>query len=146
MKKNAPTGTCALCGHFEILRNSHFLPAGFYRRMNMPGLITTHSVRTTSRQTRAYILCVDCEHRFDKSGEDYVLKNAANWKTGVFPLLERLRVAKPDIKTKNMLGYSGLSLNIDTEKWHILLLAIYGGLQYVNGECLYHHIIQLSSI
>lgn len=116
MKKNPPTRACALCGKIAALCDSHFLPAGFYRRMNNPNLITTHAVRTTSRQARDYILCADCEMRFNQGGENFVLKNAANWKNGKFPLLEQLQSVRPIIQKGDMFGYSGVNLNIDTNK------------------------------
>jgi len=47
-----------------------------------------------SKQTKDYLLCSDCEGRFSKNGEDWVLKNYVKT-SGNFPILQNLSQASP---------------------------------------------------
>src|SRR5687768_8597876 len=63
-----PVGTCALCLETRELRDSHFLPAGFYRIMREgsgedPVLVNKSAAFMSSAQARAHLLCGECEHR-----------------------------------------------------------------------------------
>lgn len=58
------------------------MPAALYRLLRStsvnppdPLIITTPSTFQTSRQIAEYLLCVDCEDRFRRNGEDWVLRH-----------------------------------------------------------------------
>lgn len=76
-----PNGTCALCLRTRELRDSHFMPKALYRLIRASNHRNPHPVRATMRgrkqtafQARTYLLCAECETRFDQNGEDYVMK------------------------------------------------------------------------
>lgn len=118
-------GSCALCLQHRPLHRSHFLPAGFYRRMPTPETVTTHAIRATSKQTWDYVLCSECERRFAERGEDYVLKLVADCRTGTCPLLDLLNRSTPFFSGRIFRGYSGKELGVDTAK------LVYFALSYI---------------
>jgi hypothetical protein len=91
-------GICKLCLFAKDLQDSHLMPAGIYKRTRTPGAksphrlaVTNKGIRRTSEQIRDYVLCADCESRFDRGGENYVMRLVST-KTR-FPLLEKLEKA-----------------------------------------------------
>jgi hypothetical protein len=75
-------GTCCLCGqHNKELRRSHFVPAAVYRFLRTPAadpnpvVVKKEISLGTSQQVADYLLCADCEHRFQAQGEDWVLQH-----------------------------------------------------------------------
>jgi hypothetical protein len=108
-----PVGQCALCLETRELRDSHFLPAGFYRiiregatPMDNPVLVNKTTALMSSAQTRTHLLCAECEERFNKGGEDWVLKNC--WRSPTnFPLHSALMAATPFVDEKGFRSYEG---------------------------------------
>jgi hypothetical protein len=106
-----PVGTCALCLETRELRDSHFLPAGFYRIMREgsgedPVLVNKSAAFMSSAQARAHLLCGECEHRFNDGGEDWVLKNC--WRSPTdFPLHSALIGATPFVDEQGFRSYEG---------------------------------------
>ena len=78
-----PTGTCRLCHNHDVdLRDSHFISSGFYKlardgtRANPNPVLVSESVSiVSSDQATDYLLCAECEGRFNTGGEDWILKN-----------------------------------------------------------------------
>jgi len=78
-----PTGTCRLCHKHDVdLRDSHFISSGFYKlardgtRANPNPVLVSESVSiVSSDQATDYLLCTECEGRFNAGGEDWILKN-----------------------------------------------------------------------
>jgi hypothetical protein len=75
-------GRCRLCGEVDYLCDSHLMPAALYRLLRSktvnprdPLAITTRSTFQTSRQVSEYLLCVDCEDKFRRNGEEWVLRH-----------------------------------------------------------------------
>ena len=95
---------CKLClQDVPKLENSHFLPAAIYkilrdeRKKNPnPWSLTRKSAVQTSRQITARLLCRECEQRFSKNGEAWVLRNCLR-KDGSFPLGSILDSRLPDV-------------------------------------------------
>jgi hypothetical protein len=116
-----PRGKCALCDLEKDLKLSHFIPRAFYpsnvvfTNKNISG----HFVS----QMKQYLLCADCEDRFNKGGESAVLKWIAPNKTR-FPLLERLKVALPVVGSVTKGVFSGPAIDIDTAKFAYFMLSI----------------------
>lgn len=87
------------------LRDSHFLSAGIYRILRddneknpNPWLLSGKTAVQSSRQMKARLLCPDCEQRFSKFGENWVLKHCLR-KDGSFPLASSLSSRTPDLSS-----------------------------------------------
>jgi hypothetical protein len=83
-----PGGTCKLCRVYAVLQQSHLLPSAAYRwlRSTTPGNedpIMGHwgedgrAMLQISKQIQDCVFCADCEHRFNVSGENWVLTRLA---------------------------------------------------------------------
>ena len=96
-----PTRECRLCLNVRSLCKSHFLPKAIYRTLRSstspnpnPVLFGAGFGYQTSDQAQAYLLCEECESRFRKGGEDWVLANCLR-PGGKFPLRDILCNATP---------------------------------------------------
>jgi hypothetical protein len=95
---------CQLClNHVAKLEDSHFLSKGIYKRLRddkeknpNPWQITPKTAVQTSDQMKARLLCRDCEQRFCKLGENWVLSNCLQKDCG-FPLASILSLIPPDV-------------------------------------------------
>jgi hypothetical protein len=104
-----------------MLQNSHYVPAGMYRRVRddkrrnpNPVVITPAITSTTSKQTTDYLLCHECEERFSHGGESWIAQLVAT--DTHFPLRDRLELAIPEQRLSESIAYSGLATGIDTAK------------------------------
>jgi len=75
-------GTCKLCQSPGVeLRDSHLLPKAGYRLLtksqggDAPVLMNSEIAITKDEQVRGHVFCKDCEDRFNRNGEGWVLKN-----------------------------------------------------------------------
>lgn len=99
-------GQCKLClKEAAHLKDSHFISAGIYRALRddngknpNPWMLTNRTSVQTSRQMTAHLLCLDCEQRFSKQGEDWVLRQCLK-NDGTFPLSEILASKTPDMSS-----------------------------------------------
>jgi hypothetical protein len=87
---------CRLCLQKTKLVNSHFIPKAVFkalrslvRKNSNPVLVTEKALVSTSYQFDGWLLCSDCEDRFSKGGETWMIPRLAN-KTK-FMLLEAVR-------------------------------------------------------
>ena len=97
-------GTCGLCRLTGPLRNSHLIPAAFYRLVRAenaldgvgpdPVLLSPTGTVQTSQQIRMSFLCAACEDRFSKFGERLVAAECLR-PLGQFVLRDKLRHARP---------------------------------------------------
>jgi hypothetical protein len=108
---DAVIGTCKLCLRAgQPLQESHLMPAGMYRRIRSthknphPILFTKNSSRPSSRQVKDYVLCKQCESRFDSLGENYALRVAAQ--KARFRILEELESAPPSLVNSEWRGFA----------------------------------------
>ena len=92
---------CGLCKKNAPLQKSHLLPAAVFKMLrspesDMPDPIHTSGgvSRTTSTQPKTHFLCADCEQRFNRNGENEVLRLCARTEES-FPLKEKLLVSEP---------------------------------------------------
>lgn len=91
-------------------------------RIKHPVIVTAKVAMSTSKQVRDYLLCRQCEKKFDQNGENYVLRQMNN--LGTFRLLDRLRVS-PKIDFSLTEGiYSGTAVGLDMEKFAYFALSI----------------------
>lgn len=100
-----PTGTCRLCHTDAELRDSHFLPKAFFKLLlkvsKAAGNANANPVAfnevvalQTSAQITDYLLCHNCEDRFSKNGEKWMVENC--WRANdEFRLREALERVEP---------------------------------------------------
>jgi hypothetical protein len=88
---------CALCLRRDVLQMSHVIPRGVYRRVSKDPRGSVNIVRNkailTQSQLKVPLLCLDCEGRFSKYGENYFLAQCLQ-PNGAFPLLDRALLAR----------------------------------------------------
>ncbi len=121
MPRKAQFGTCRLCLREQWLRQSQFLSAFLYRKCFQrdapnphPVMMTSGRAVPTAMQVRAYLLCAECEERFNKYGETWAAGQVYDGR--YFPLLQRLTLALPFLETPKLRGVSGMAAGIDTDK------------------------------
>jgi hypothetical protein len=118
---SAKIGVCALCQQYRELRNSHFLPKALYRLVRdhahknpHPFLLSANRREQTSKQATHHLLCDECEKRFDRNGEDWVLKHCYRGR-GVFRLRKLLEQSAQIESGSEALVYSASAVpGIDT--------------------------------
>ena len=123
-----PIGKCALCWTTGELCDSHLLPAGFYRILNKGEVVVVDKDKTavlTSTQASAHLLCADCEERFNREGEDWVLKNCWRSRTR-FPLHSALTTSTPFYDKNGARVYKGREVSgIDINKLTYFGLSVF---------------------
>ena len=115
-----PTGACRLCGLVRPLCKSHLLPKQLYSLLHDPDdpkhfTLGTGRLNHTMRQIHEYLLCEECEERFNSGGERWVLANSLQ-SSGDFPLRDALRAAKPFVKLQDSIAYLGSAPGVDLDK------------------------------
>jgi hypothetical protein len=110
---------CALCGLPSELKDSHFLPAGFYRLLSdqsAPVIISPAGAAMSSAQARAHLLCDKCEQRFNRGGEDWVLRHAWHSSSN-FPLHAALSASVPFVDDQEFRAFNSREIgSIDTDR------------------------------
>src|SRR4051794_14235586 len=93
-------GTCGLCLETADIQKSHLVPAAMYRNASdhnrgQPNVekVDKQGHRRVVRQVFAPLLCLKCEGRISKGGENWMMRQIWNGSTQRFPLLERLNLA-----------------------------------------------------
>lgn len=124
-----PQGKCKLCLNRRDLQDSHLLPAALYKmtldprdKNPHPVLVTQNVALRTSKQLKDYVLCSECEQRFNENGERWMMSQVDNGKD--FPLLDRLNVALPFRSTSGLSAFSGTAAGIDTDKLAYFVLGV----------------------
>ena len=116
-------GQCRLCLNNGILKDSHLLPKSMYKLMHSsnssktaPYLITNQKIHQTSQQVKQYLLCGDCEQRFSKKGETWVMRNC--WRSeDQFHIKEILDKTEPLISSDGLKAYAGADIpDLDMDK------------------------------
>src|SRR5438046_453557 len=94
-------GKCKLCQREPVeLLDSHLLPSAGYKRIResqqgkTPPVITRERTMVKDDQVSDYVFCAECEGRFNKNGESWVLKNCFLFNKG-FPLKQKLDECEP---------------------------------------------------
>lgn len=123
-------GICKLCLKDKNLQVSHLLPRALYQMTRGaagaanpdPIMITRANALRTSKQAKQYLLCHDCEGLFNRNGEDWILRQVDNGRE--FPLLNRLNVAMPLEKERDIEKFSGSDVGIETDKLAYFALSV----------------------
>ena len=102
-------GHCPLCKRTIEIVSSHLIPARVYDYCRPPGdhtiVVSNDFVGTTDRQTKAYLLCLECENDLNKGGEAWLLPLLAEY-DGAFPLYEMLTQYRAEIVQGDASWYS----------------------------------------
>jgi hypothetical protein len=108
-------GTCKLCEKFGELQDSHFMSKGIFAQLRTPTAKNPHPVLMTpqvslisSQQIKDYAFCGDCEQRFSRNGESWVLANMA--RMNGFKLQDALFQARPVLAQPTIALYAGASI------------------------------------
>jgi hypothetical protein len=122
---------CALCMKVRELRESHFLPSAMYKNMKLPGdtsqiILDRTNPRIENRQIRDYLLCAECEERFSKHGERWVMGNGVRSASGTFPLQTMLNHATPIHDADDFSAFSGRAISaIDMEALTYFAISVF---------------------
>lgn len=115
------------------LRESHFIPAALYPRARKPSFASRNrrlvALDSKDRHIKDYVLCFDCEQRFDRNGESEVLYWVSP-KSKTFHLGERLKIALPrdydqSDPDQSINRYSGTDIGVDLDKFAYFAISIF---------------------
>jgi len=128
-----PIGICKLCLQTKELQNSHYLPKGAYRVNRAPALknpdpvvLSNDELRQSSAQLSDYLLCSDCEQKFSKNGESWVLNNIPRNYGERFPMLDALKTETPIFEDGGTKCYAGAKVkSFDMEKIVYFAISIF---------------------
>jgi hypothetical protein len=117
-------GACSLCQATKPLRHSHLLPAGVIRLLRDEGLknpnpylMSLGNVGQTSSQAKQYLLCHECEQRFNRNGETWVINHCYHEDRGSFPLRDLLKTHEPILASPQGGAYDASKIpGIDIDK------------------------------
>ena len=102
---------CALCRRHLPLCDSHLLPKAIYRLLRKkvtnqsPVLFGNGYSYSTDKQVTDYLLCLDCEARFRRLGEDWVLRQCYRGGS-TFRLRSTVQSVAPDRQNADVQVYS----------------------------------------
>jgi hypothetical protein len=92
------------------LQRSHLMAKSLYKKTRSddpkqphPLVRTSEGVRPSSYQVRDYVFCWDCEQRFSREGEDYMMRLVAH--RDKFPLLEMLETTGSGLSRPPVTAY-----------------------------------------
>src|SRR5215472_6701431 len=102
MPESSNYGKCRLCERTAVLKQSHLLPTSLYKHLRRdsagnigskePFKLTGRIAVRTSTQVKDLLLCGECEQRFNRNGEKWVVDRCFQ-KPGDFPLQAILAAA-----------------------------------------------------
>jgi hypothetical protein len=116
---------CRLCGNERELRLSHFMPAALYPRNKKKIFMTRTGTIFDPDQITARLLCDECEERFNKNGENEVLRwMAPKAKKSMSPLYQALQTSTPVWTDADLKCHWGSSLGISPEKFVYFALSL----------------------
>lgn len=124
-------GTCKLCQKIGELQDSHFMSKGIFAQLRTPTAKNPHPVLMTpqvsvisSQQLRDYAFCSDCERRFNRNGESWILANMA--RMNGFKLQDALIQAGPVAVHPTIALYAGAAIpSIDMDALVYFAMSIF---------------------
>jgi hypothetical protein len=122
---------CKLCLRDRKLLKSHLMPSAAYKSLRgvlvknpNPTAIADRTMVRTSFQMSDYLLCAACEARFNRNGEEWVMRRIAT-STG-FPLRDILSKAAPEEAGPGWSAYACSKIaEIDVEKLTYFAMSIF---------------------
>jgi hypothetical protein len=118
-------GSCELCLEEKDLLKSHYIPKALYPTKRQKSATVTRRVVVSGRapHLKAYLLCRDCETRFEQNGESEVLKWLAP-KAKRFSLAERLKLALPRERFPDSSRFAAYDIGLDAAKFAYFALSV----------------------
>jgi len=128
-----PIGQCKLCLRTRELQDSHLMPAALYRQGRLhggpnpyPTMVSRRGKIQTSKEIKDYVLCRECERRFNEKGERYTMARVTQRGGRVFPLLNTLLAGE---RTKEAYGFTyygkEVSQSIDRDQLGYFALSVF---------------------
>ena len=126
-------GVCKLCLQTRPLQDSHYLPKGAYKANRAPSLtnpnpvvVSNEQLSRSSAQLSDYLLCSDCEQKFSKNGESWVLANIPRNYGQKFPIFDALNSAIPILVDGGTKVYAGAQVkSLDMPKLVYFALSVF---------------------
>lgn len=104
---------------------SHFMPAGLYPRNKKLQIATRAGAELDPEQIVDRLLCGDCEQRFNRHGEDEVLRwLGPKAKRGKSPLWTALQTATPVFREPDFAMYFASAFGISVDKFVYFVLSL----------------------
>jgi hypothetical protein len=113
----AKRGTCKLCLKEQDLRDSHYLPRSVYKSNrgralnNQNPVVLGSQIRQDQDQVTDYVFCSECEQRFNKYGEGWVLARIPHDYGQPFALQDALKKETPFHIEPGLDLYAGASIS-----------------------------------
>jgi len=112
--------SCKLCSHNKPLIRSHLIAKRIYALVGTeqeePIIINSRVIMHSSRQTKDFLLCKECDNLLSKNGENWVIPKLAR-QNGQFLLADHLQNFPPDAEQENFKIYGvGKNSYIDVSK------------------------------
>ncbi len=108
-----PIGNCKMCLKDKQLVQSHLMARGLYDYCRAadsePIKMGAGIIMQTSRQTKDYLLCGECEDLLNKGGENWILPKLATIEKS-FPLYEMLSIATPAFDEGEFRAYNAAQI------------------------------------
>jgi hypothetical protein len=128
-----PIGVCKLCLQTKDLQNSHYMPKGAYKINRAPALknaspvvLSDEQLLQSTAQISDYLLCSDCEQKFSRNGEAWVLNNVPRNYGEKFPILDALNAEAPLLVDGGTKLYAGAKVKlIDMERVVYFALSVF---------------------
>jgi hypothetical protein len=107
------SGTCSLCQSCGELRESHLIPAAAYKLIQRSGSAPPVVIKAAvtikkHEQATAHILCENCEQRFSKNGEQWVMEHCFRSGEG-FKLKDLIDASEP-VMRNGLKAYSAANI------------------------------------
>jgi hypothetical protein len=107
-------GTCKLClTEGADLQDSHLMPKAGYRRLRedgSPPYVVREVKMFKDEQVHAHVFCRDCEDRFNRNGEAWVLKHCYNDDAHSFLLHDLLLASTPFLADREVTVFSAATI------------------------------------
>ena len=126
-----PTGRCPLCKiDGKLLCDSHYLPRETYKfaredQLSNPNpvMVVHGQLKQVSDQYRGYVLCEECEKRFNDRGERWAIAHIAPDYCGVNPF-DKLVAELPPVYSGNDLMLYDASASVDCDMAKLVYFGI----------------------
>jgi hypothetical protein len=102
------------------------MPAALYPKNRRLTSFTQSTTTPDPMEVKAYLLCGECEEKFNRNGESEVLRWVAPKapRKGSFPLLEKLKSAQILFAGPDLTLYAGPSVGISTDKFAYFAISV----------------------
>jgi hypothetical protein len=120
-------GTCRLClREDQELQESHWLSRKlYYRGKKRLEFINVLESGVDPQELKAHLLCVSCEQRFGRNGEDEVLRHVApKLLDKPSHLHQRMRLALPRDEDPSAPRFCAYDFDLDTEKFAYFAVSV----------------------